>query len=96
MYVERDLQVTNNEGNIEENILSLYNARKWRDIAALSSTAKDLRTCRLSWVLPDVSDLHWIDDIVRRYNLPGIASVGCGCGLLEWLLEKYSGKFSSK
>lgn len=90
MYVKRDLQVINND-NIEENILSLYNAQKWQEIAALSSTAKNLRTCRLSWVLPDINDLHWINDVVRRYNLLGIASVGCGCGLLEWLLEKYSG-----
>lgn len=78
--------------NINENILSLYNAQKWREIAALSCTANGLRTCRLSWVLPDISDLRWISDIVRDCNLSGIASVGCGCGLLEWLLQKCSGK----
>lgn len=82
------------DGNIDENILSLYNAQKWEEITALSSTTNDLRTCRLSWILPDVSDLHWMSGIVREYNLSGIASVGCGCGLVEWLLQKYSGKCS--
>jgi len=80
------------DDNIDENILSLYNAQKWEEIILLSSTINSLRTCRLSWVLPDISDLSWINNIVRKYNISGIASIGCGCGLLEWLLQKYSGK----
>ncbi|XP_026828324.1 uncharacterized protein LOC105281611 isoform X2 [Ooceraea biroi] len=80
-----------NDGNIDENILSLYNAQKWKEIVTLSSTIDSLRTCRLSWVLPDISDLSWINNIVREYNVHGIASIGCGCGLLEWLLQKHSG-----
>lgn len=82
-----------NSDDVDENILSLYNAQKWEEIAALSSAISNPRSSRLSWVLPDVSDLCWINDIIRKYNLPGIASIGCGCGLLEWLLQKYSGKF---
>lgn len=79
--------------DIDGSILSLYNAQKWEEIAALSRTiADDLGTCRSSWVLPDTSDLRWINDTVRNYDLSGIASIGCGCGLLEWLLQKYSGK----
>ncbi|XP_011140850.1 uncharacterized protein LOC105184021 [Harpegnathos saltator] len=80
-----------NNNNIDENIISLYNAQKWEEIIALSSTIDDFKTCKLSWVLPDISDLYWINKIVQQYNLSGIASVGCGCGLLEWLLQKYSG-----
>lgn len=83
-----------NNDNIDENIISLYNAQKWKEIAALSSTIYDLRTCRLSWVLPEINDLCWINEIIRKYKLSGIASIGCGCGLLEWLLQKYSGKTS--
>jgi len=80
-----------NSDDVDENILSLYNAQKWEEIAALSSVISNPRS-RLSWVLPDVRDLRWINNIIRKYNLPGIASIGCGCGLLEWLLQKYSGK----
>lgn len=76
--------------NIEENIFSLYNAQKWKEITALSCI-NDFKICRLSWVLPDIEDLYWMNKIVRQYNLFGIASIGCGCGLLEWLLQKYSG-----
>lgn len=81
-----------NNNNIDNDIISLYNAQKWEEIAALSSTTDDFRTCRLSWVLPDISDLCWINKIIQKYNLTKIASIGCGCGLLEWLLQKYSGK----
>lgn len=82
--------------DIDEYIISLYNAQKWKEIVALSSTTDDFRTCRLSWVLPDISDLCWINEIIQKYNLSGIASIGCGCGLLEWLLQKYSGKSSKQ
>lgn len=78
--------------NTEKNIFSLYNAQKWEEIIALSYTINDLK--RLSWVLPDIDDLYWMNNIIRKFNLFAIASVGCGCGLLEWLLQKYSGKFS--
>lgn len=82
-----------NSDDVDENILSLYNAQKWKEIAALSSVISNPKSSRLSWILPDMSDLCWINDIIRKYNLSGIASIGCGCGLLEWLLQKYSGKF---
>lgn len=78
-------------GNDIEKIFSLYNAQKWKEIIASSYTTNDLK--RLSWVLPDIDDLYWMNNIVRKYNLFAIASIGCGCGLLEWLLQKYSGKF---
>lgn len=81
-----------NSDGIDRNILSLYNAQKWEEIAALSSASCNSKLSRLSWVLPDMSDLYWINNIIRKYNLPGVASIGCGCGLLEWLLQKYSGK----
>lgn len=81
-----------NSDNIDENILSLYNAQKWEEIAALSFASSNPKSSRLSWVLPDISDLYWINDIIRKYNLSGVASIGCGCGLLEWLLQKCSGK----
>ncbi|XP_072752507.1 uncharacterized protein [Anoplolepis gracilipes] len=77
------------DDNIEENIISLYNVQKWEEITALSCTTNDLR--RLSWILPDLNDLYWMNNIIRKYKLFGIASIGCGCGLLEWLLQKYSG-----
>ncbi|XP_071627635.1 uncharacterized protein [Temnothorax longispinosus] len=80
-----------NSNDIDENILSLYNAQKWKEIAALASANGNPKPSRLSWVLPDVSDLYWINDTIRKYNLSGIASIGCGCGLLEWLLQKCSG-----
>lgn len=79
------------DNDIDKNILSLYNSQNWEDIVALSSTINGFS--RLSWVLPDISDLSWINNTVRKYNVSGIASIGCGCGLLEWLLQKYSGKF---
>ncbi|XP_070514688.1 uncharacterized protein [Cardiocondyla obscurior] len=80
-----------NSDDIDENILLLYNAQKWEEIAALSFVSGNSKSSRLSWVLPDVNDLHWINNITRMHNVSGVASIGCGCGLLEWLLQKCSG-----
>ncbi|XP_011639302.1 uncharacterized protein LOC105428608, partial [Pogonomyrmex barbatus] len=77
--------------DINENIISLYNAKKWKEIVALSSTLNNFKLCKLSWVLPNIGDLYWISDITQKFNLSGIASIGCGCGLLEWLLQKCTG-----
>ncbi|XP_076630571.1 uncharacterized protein LOC143346397 isoform X2 [Colletes latitarsis] len=77
--------------NIEETILALHSQQKWQDIANLSCTLKEFEKCRLFWVLPTINDLHWIKEIIDKYNVFGLASIGCGCGLLEWLFQKYSG-----
>lgn len=79
------------DGNIEDRIKSLYTERKWEEIANLNCTAKDVKRSRLFWVLPTVSDLHWMDVILKAYNMYGLVSIGCGCGLFEWLFQNYSG-----
>lgn len=78
--------------NIDEQILTLYNERKWLDIINLNCTLIKLDKSRLFWVLPTINDLHWIKEVIDRNNMIGLISIGCGCGLLEWLFEQYSGK----
>lgn len=78
--------------NIDEQILTFYNEEKWMDIVTLNCTLNRLDKSRLFWVLPTVNDLYFLKETVKKYNLVGLASIGCGCGLLEWLFQKYSGK----
>ncbi|XP_076165856.1 uncharacterized protein LOC143145910 [Ptiloglossa arizonensis] len=77
--------------NFEEKILTLYSQRKWKDIANLDCPLNEFEKCRLFWVLPTINDLHWIKEIIDEHNVAGLASIGCGCGLLEWLFQKCSG-----
>ncbi|KZC10502.1 PREDICTED: uncharacterized protein LOC107188612 [Dufourea novaeangliae] len=77
--------------NIEEMVLTLYNQEKWTDIVELVCSTNEFEKCRLFWVLPTMNDLCWIKDIIDMHNVSGLTSIGCGCGLLEWLFQKYSG-----
>lgn len=81
--------------NIDEQILTLYNERKWIDIINLNCILIKLDKSRLFWVLPTINDLQWIKKVIDENNIIGLISIGCGCGLLEWLFEQYSGKIFS-
>lgn len=78
-------------GTIEEEILSLYNEQRWEDIVNMNCTHEEVEKCRLFWVLPSMPDLIWIREQIRKHNGIGLVSIGCGCGLLEWLFQKLSG-----
>ncbi|CAH1395372.1 unnamed protein product [Nezara viridula] len=43
------------------------------------------------WPKPNKNDLYFISDSMKRLNIERILSIGCGCGLLEWLLMVASG-----
>ncbi|CAL7938263.1 unnamed protein product [Xylocopa violacea] len=77
--------------NIDEQILSLYGEQKWKDILGLNCTLNKSCESKLFWVLPTISDLHWMKEIIDESNVVGLVSIGCGCGVLEWLFQKYSG-----
>ncbi|XP_053975841.1 uncharacterized protein LOC128874801 [Hylaeus volcanicus] len=77
--------------NIEEKIIDLYSQGKWIDIVNLDCISNEFEKCRLFWVLPTINDLNWIKEIIDKHSLAGLASIGCGCGLLEWLFREYSG-----
>ncbi|KOC59200.1 hypothetical protein WH47_11276 [Habropoda laboriosa] len=77
--------------NIDEQILTLYSEEKWEDIVRLKCILNKTDKSKLFWVLPTFNDLRWIQELIEKYNLIGLVSIGCGCGLLEWLFKKYSG-----
>ena len=46
----------------------------------------------LLWVNPLQCCLNVISLYLHQERLQGLASIGCGSGLLEWLIHKVSGK----
>lgn len=82
----------NVEENVEEIILRLHNDCNWKDIVNLTSVIDSSKNNRLFWVLPTLDDLSWITEVIKKNKISGIISIGCGCGLIEWLLQNYSGE----
>lgn len=78
--------------DIEEKILALHSEQKWEDIVNLDCVINEFARCRLFWVLPTMDELRWMKRVIDEHNVVGLASIGCGCGLLEWLFKEYSGK----
>ncbi|KAF7395131.1 hypothetical protein HZH66_008305 [Vespula vulgaris] len=79
------------EENVEEIILRLHNDCNWKDIVNLASVIDTSKNSRLFWVFPTLDDLSWITEVIKKNKISGVISIGCGCGLIEWLLQNYSG-----
>lgn len=56
---------------------------------------EDYREPLLVWIKPSLSSLSFIQTQMSKIGLTHISSVGCGCGTLEWLIEKATGMMPS-
>lgn len=80
------------EDDFLDKILNLYKNQKWKEIIELNKVENIVAARKLLWVWPSESNLQMIKNTISEFNLKGVISIGCGCGLFEWLLEQYSGK----
>ena len=81
------------ENPILENIIKLHNNKKWIEIIDFLNTFDIEAVRKILWVFPSLKDISWITRVIEENNLRGIFSIGCGCGLLEWLIHQNSGKW---
>ncbi|XP_018576582.1 uncharacterized protein LOC108915102 [Anoplophora glabripennis] len=72
-------------------VLELYRENKWEEILKLNEHSDDPTALNLLWVWPSEKNLNFIKTVLNEYNLDGIVSIGCGCGLLEWIINKSTG-----
>lgn len=47
------------------------------------------------WIRPDESDLKFISDTVIYTGNKQLISIGCGCGILEWLIQTVTGNLNT-
>lgn len=69
-------------------VMKLHNENKWNEILDLEGDCGS----GLLWVWPSKKNLYFIQEHLYRNGCSGVTSIGCGCGLLEWLLQKCTGK----
>nr|XP_023030258.1 uncharacterized protein LOC111518135 [Leptinotarsa decemlineata] len=72
-------------------VLNLYQAENWRDLLKLNENSDLSCAVKLLWVWPSEENLRFIKKIVEDSGCKGITSIGCGCGLLEWIISKSTG-----
>ncbi|XP_018334330.1 uncharacterized protein LOC112905206 isoform X2 [Agrilus planipennis] len=75
------------DNTFENTILSFYIHNDWRGILSIDINYYNITNARrLMWAWPSEEELHFIGKLILEKKLNGVVSVGCGCGLFEWLL----------
>ncbi|XP_074100927.1 uncharacterized protein LOC141528664 [Cotesia typhae] len=77
------------ECEFEKKVSKLHEEGNYEKIIELSGSAECDEAQRLMWVWPTFNDLQWIRDLLDNFKYKKIVSVGCGTGLLEWIIQQY-------
>lgn len=64
---------------------------KWREILDFRGKFSLEEKIRYLWAWPSLSDLTVLKWMFDEFNLETLLSIGCGSGLLEWILNKATG-----
>lgn len=79
--------------NFVKEVLELYNKNDWKSIINLNKHSDNNEALKLLWVWPSEENLKFIKNVLEEYGVSGIISLGCGCGLLEWIIHSYTSKY---
>ncbi|KAH8381774.1 hypothetical protein KR009_000179 [Drosophila setifemur] len=67
-------------------------ASNWRKLLTLGGCLDQQLKRKLLWVWPTSNDLNNFNQILTTKGIQSILSVGCGSGLLEWLISATGGQ----
>nr|XP_022907337.1 uncharacterized protein LOC111418868 [Onthophagus taurus] len=76
------------EKSLIKEVIELYKENKWMDIIDKNPNVTNEEARKLLWVWPSFKNLEFIKKKLNEFNMNGISSIGCGCGLLEWIISK--------
>ncbi|XP_068622921.1 uncharacterized protein [Battus philenor] len=77
------------EGNIVNSILDLYKEKNWRTIVSKYHNYPD--RSKLLWVFPAEENFEFLSESIVKLGCDRILSIGCGSGLLEWIITEATG-----
>ena len=72
-------------------VASLQRAGDWRAVLSMFQGGEEARDPLLLWVRPTLASLSFLAQQLASRGLARLASIGCGCGTLEWLLHQATG-----
>lgn len=73
---------------LEECLLALSTVNDWHGIIEVGSQFPQAEKTRFLWAWPSIECLHWLKRCLTQNHIRCILSIGCGSGLLEWLIHK--------
>jgi len=72
----------------KETIYNMMRKGDWKAVCQEFHKPDEYREPLLVWVRPTQACLIWIDQVLTEIGIQHVASVGCGCGTFEWLLQE--------
>lgn len=61
--------------------------QSWRKLLVLGNTLDKQLKRKLLWIWPTASDINKFIQTMQQLGLQTVLSIGCGSGLLEWLIS---------
>lgn len=77
--------------SLELQLLEFIATHDWKKIIQLSECYSLNEKSRFLWAWPSENSLHKLKNVLQRNCVQSILSIGCGSGLLEWILEETTG-----
>lgn len=78
------------EENFVNNVIELYKNGQWQEITERYHDYPERN--KLLWVFPSEGNFRFLRTCLADLNCDEIISVGCGSGLLEWMIVQATGK----
>jgi hypothetical protein len=77
---------------LEEAISDYVTSRKWDKLLEYGEGLALKERCQFLWAWPSIVDLEFLDITLWHLGIRKVLSIGCGRGLLEWVINESTGE----
>lgn len=78
--------------SFENEVCEYVKKKDWRKVLSLSQKYDTSVTCEFLWTFPTPFCLEFLKALWKSFNITNILSVGCGSGLLEFVIKESIGR----
>lgn len=80
--------------NFQNDVRELVKKKDWRKILLLSQKYGMNVTSETLWTFPTEYCLGYLKALWKSFNITNVLSIGCGSGLLEFLMRESMGEIT--
>lgn len=79
--------------SFDKTLYQLSEEKNWREILTLGQRYPQVELSRYLWAWPSEECLEHLRRTFQKNHISNILSIGCGSGLLEWIICEATGSF---
>lgn len=77
--------------SLDDKLIDLTEKQNWQEILQLNQLYSQNELSRFLWAWPTENCLEKLKTYFINHKITKILSIGCGSGLLEWIIQKTTG-----